>query len=177
MQQRIYYYSIFFKKFGSATSVPLDLFKGGMSFKQYCDNITSNVSIFSETWGWFIDLETQQLTNKIILSTKPIINNTNNKPIANNKFLFYKNKIQIYKENVTRILHNHSNNTKKRPNTNSIRSRQSISSKLSELELQFQMDEQEEDNEDEEKVITRNNIYTKLIQGFCLIAVLLVIVG
>lgn len=138
------------------------------SYKDYCHSI-SIMTKFTETWGWFIDLDTTNLntTNK----NTNINTNTNTN---NNKFVFYKNKIQIYKEiykeKVNHLLYRNPNITKQ--NITHIRSRQSISSKLSDLELQFQMDE----DEDEERDIGNNNLYTKLLQGFCLIVIICLIV-
>jgi hypothetical protein len=136
-----------------------------MSFKDYCKNITSNISIFSESWGWFVDLE----------QNNNITNNKNTNTNNNNKFIFYKNKIEIYKDKCKQIIHNINNRTSTinntRTNISNIRSRQSISSKLSELEMQFDMDD------DYEKEIVGNNIYTKLIHGICFITILLLIIS
>jgi hypothetical protein len=142
-----------------------------MSFKDYCKNITSNISVFTESWGWFIDLEQNNYnTNKIELDNKNKFSNNN----KTNKFVFYKNKIQIYRDNIKQIIYNINTNTNTKTNTKintKIISRKSISSKLSDLELQFEIDD-----EDYEKDIVKNNIYTKLLKGICFITILLLIV-
>jgi len=143
--------------------------KVSLSLKEYYDNIYSGVSIFTETWGWFIDID--------ISTNNNIYKNTN---IMNNKFPFYNNKIQNYRNNIKQmynnilIKNNNTNNTNNNYNKKNISSRPSISSRLSDLELQFNMNESNEYNE---KEITDNNIYSKLFNGCCFIIILALIFG
>jgi hypothetical protein len=141
------------------------------SFKEYYKNISSNnIFILTETWGWFIDIDPYQ-------NEKEKENITNSK--KNNKFLFIKNKIQLYQDNA-KVLYNKVVNINKIKNNNinikhRLKSTPSINSKLSDLELQITID-MEPDNS-EEKVIEQNNIYIKLLHGFCLVTIILLIVG
>ena len=139
-----------------------------LSLKEYYDNIYSGVSIFTDTWGWFIDID---------ISTNI---NTNNNTYKNNniniKFPFNTSKIQNYKNTVKQLYNSitvKNNNTYKQ-HKKPISSRPSISSRLSDLELQFKMDEYNEYNE---KEIADNNIYGKLMNGFCFIIIIALIFG
>ena len=146
-----------------------------MSLKEYYDNIYSNMSMFTETWGWFIDID---------ISTN---NNTNNNNYKNtniniNKILFNNNKLQNYRNTVKQLynnitINNNIKNDNYRVSKKPITSRPSMSSRLSDLELQFKMDEYNEYNEYNEKEIAENSIYNKLLQGFCFIVILGLIVG
>lgn len=150
------------------------------SFKEYYKNISSNhMFILTETWGWFIDIDPYQ--NQMEKKEDNINNSNNSNNIKNNKFLFIKNKIQIYQDNA-KVLYNKVVNTNNNINIknrinikNKIKSTPSISSKLSDLELQFTMDMDMEDCQ--EKVIEKNNICVKLLHGFCLVTIILLLVG
>jgi hypothetical protein len=141
-----------------------------LSLKEYYDNIYSGVSIFTETWGWFIDID---------ISTN-INNNTykNNNINTNiNKFPFNTSKLQNYRNTVKQLYNSitiKNNNNYKQEHKKTISSRPSMSSRLSDLELQFIMDEDKEYNE---KEISDNNIYNKLMNGFCFIIIIALIFG
>jgi hypothetical protein len=148
------------------------------SLKEYYMNISSkNISILTDTWGWFIDIDPHQ--NDI---DKNSINNNKNTPINKNKFLFFKNKIQIYRDNA-HILYNKVTQNANKITDNNINNKKrlkttpSISRKLSDLELQFTMDIDIDPDDCQEKIIEQNNIYNKLIHGFCLVTIILLLVG
>jgi hypothetical protein len=138
-----------------------------MSLKEYYDNIYSGVSIFTDTWGWFVDIDINH--NDFC---KNNINNINNI----NKINFISNKIQNYRSNVQQLYRNvTASNTQYKKKVPHIISRPSISSKLSDLELQFKMNE--DTDEFYEKDISENSIYNKLLKGVCFIIIFGLIVG
>ncbi len=147
-----------------------------MSLKEYYDNIYSGVSIFTDTWGWFVDIDINH--SDFCKNRKNDLNNINKFNNINklNKINFISNKIQNYRSNVQQLYRNvTASNTHYKEKVPHIISRPSISSKLSDLELQFKMDE--DTDEFYEKDISENSIYNKLINGFCFIVILGLLVG
>jgi hypothetical protein len=165
-----------------------------MSFKEYYEGILKIVHINNETWGWFVDIELQELntfiSNNKNNSNNSNSNNSNNKNNSNNsnsnnsnnsnknninKFNFIKRKIEIHRNNIQTKLHTILKNTHNPTEHKNIISRPSLSRNLSDLELQFNMDmDMDMESEIEEKR-SYTTFYNKLVQGLCFIIVLVVI--